>query len=107
MAEAQKATMEVGFLNKLKNISDGDAIMGIAIVAILAVMLLPLPGSMLDIFLAINISFAIVILLTAIYTLKPLDFIIYPSLLLVTTLFRLALNVASTRLILLHGHEGP
>jgi len=107
MAEAQKATMEVGFLNRLKNISDGDAIMGIAIVAILAVMLLPLPGSMLDIFLAINISFAIVILLTAIYTLKPLDFIIYPSLLLVTTLFRLALNVASTRLILLHGHEGP
>ncbi len=107
MAEVNKIALNQIVFNRLKNISDSDAIMGLGVVAILAVMLLPLPGYVLDIFLAINISFAIVILLTAIYTLKPLDFIIYPSLLLVTTLFRLALNVASTRLILLHGHEGP
>lgn len=106
MAQARNSGMHQRLLEGLKQISDSDALMGIGIVSILAVMLLPLPGRMLDIFLAINISFAIVILLTSIYTLHPLDFIIYPSLLLVTTLFRLALNVATTRLILLRGHEG-
>lgn len=106
MAEAAQTTITGIITQRLRNISDSDALMGIGVVSILSVMLLPLPGSVLDIFLSLNISFAIVILLTAIYTLKPLDFIIYPSLLLVTTLFRLALNVASTRLILLHGHEG-
>ncbi|MGC8720620.1 MAG: FHIPEP family type III secretion protein, partial [Thermodesulforhabdaceae bacterium] len=106
MAEAAQTTITGIITQRLRNISDSDALMGIGVVSILSVMLLPLPGSVLDIFLSLNISFAIVILLTAIYTLKPLDFIIYPSLLLVTTLFRLALNVASTRLILLQGHEG-
>lgn len=106
MAEAVQQTIWGILTQRLKNISDSDAAMGIAVVAILSVMLLPLPGSFLDVFLSLNISFAVVILLTAIYTLKPLDFIIYPSLLLVTTLFRLALNVASTRLVLLQGHEG-
>lgn len=86
--------------------SDSDALLGIGVVVILAVMLLPLPARFLDVLLVLNITFALVILLTAIYTLKPLDFSIFPSLLLITTLFRLSLNVASTRLILLHGHEG-
>ncbi len=106
MAEASKPSLTMFLSERIKNISDSDAIMGVAVAAILSVMLLPLPGHILDIFLSLNISFALVILLTAIYTLKPLDFIIYPSLLLITTLFRIALNVASTRLILLHGHEG-
>jgi len=83
-----------------------DASLSIAVVAILLVMIIPLPTAMLDIFLAFNITLGIVILLTAIYTLKPLDFSIFPGLLLITTLYRLALNVASTRLILLNGHEG-
>ena len=93
-------------LQRLKSISDSDAVMGIGVVVILAIMLLPLPARFLDILLVLNITFALVILLTSIYTVKPLDFSIFPSLLLITTLFRLALNIASTRLILLHGHEG-
>lgn len=93
-------------LERLKRISDSDAMLGVGVVVILAVMLLPLPARFLDLLLVLNITFALVILLTAIYTLKPLDFSIFPSILLITTLFRLSLNVASTRLILLHGHEG-
>ncbi len=95
------------FLERLKHVSDSDAVMGLGIVVILSVMLLPLPAPILDVLLAVNISLGLVILLTAIYALKPLDFAIFPSVLLVTTLLRLALNVATTRLILLRGHEGP
>jgi len=80
--------------------------MGIGMVAILSVMLLPLSSRFLDVLLVVNISVGLVILLTAIYSYKPLDFAVFPSLLLVTTLFRIALTVASTRLVLLHGHEG-
>jgi flagellar biosynthesis protein FlhA len=79
----------------------------IGVVTILVVMIIPLPSILLDFLLALNITVAITILLIALYTLKPLDFFIFPPLLLVTTLFRLSLNVASTRLILLHGNEGP
>ena len=66
----------------------------------------PCPLSLLDIFLSFNITFALVVLLTGMYTRRPLDFSIFPTVLLFTTGFRLVLNVASTRLILLHGHEG-
>jgi len=79
----------------------------IAVVTILVVMIIPLPSIILDFLLALNITIAITILLIAMYTLKPLDFFVFPPLLLVTTLFRLSLNIASTRLILLHGNEGP
>ncbi len=78
----------------------------IGVVTVLVVMIIPLPTMVLDFLLALNITLSITILLIAMYTLKPLDFSIFPSLLLVTTLFRLSLNVASTRLILLHGNEG-
>ena len=78
----------------------------IGVVTILGVMIIPLPPMLLDFLLALNITIAITILLIAMYTVKSLDFSIFPSLLLVTTLFRLSLNVASTRLILLHGNEG-
>lgn len=94
------------FYRRLKQISDNDALMGVGVVMILSVMLLPFPSSVLDLFLTINIATGLIILLTSIYTLKAVDFVIFPSLLLITTLFRLALNVSSTRLILLHGHEG-
>lgn len=90
----------------LKGLSDADAVLGVGVVAVLAVMLLPVPSRVLDVLLAINISFGVLILLTTIYTTKPLDFGIFPTLLLITTLFRLALNVASTRLILLKGDQG-
>ena len=69
--------------------------MGIGMVAILSVMLLPLPSSFLDVLLITNISVGLIILLTAIYSYKPLDFMVFPSLLLVTTLFRSALTVAA------------
>ena len=92
--------------DRLKMISDGDALLGIGMVAILSVMLLPLPSTFLDVLLIVNLSAAFVILLTAVYSSKPLDFAIFPSLLLVTTLFRIALAVAATRLVLLHGDQG-
>ncbi|MDY7034715.1 MAG: flagellar biosynthesis protein FlhA [Thermodesulfobacteriota bacterium] len=78
----------------------------IGVISILIVMIIPLPPILLDFLLALNITISITILLIAMYTLKSLDFSIFPSLLLLTTLFRLSLNVASTRLILLHGNEG-
>ena len=79
----------------------------IGVVTVLIVMIIPLPPMLLDFLLALNITLAITILLIAMYTIRPLDFSVFPSVLLVTTLFRLSLNVASTRLILLHGNEGP
>ena len=85
---------------------NSDAVLAVGVVGILMVMIIPLPSGMLDVFLALNITMGVVILLTAVYTLKPLDFSIFPGLLLLTTLYRLSLNVASTRLILLNGHEG-
>ncbi len=84
-----------------------DILMIVAFIGILMAMVLPLPPMVLDFFLALNISFGIMVLITTMYTTKPLEFSIFPSLLLVLTLFRLSLNVASTRLILLHGSEGP
>ena len=84
-----------------------DILMVVAFIGILMAMILPLHPIVLDFFLALNISFAIVVLITTMYTKAPLEFSIFPSLLLVLTLFRLSLNVASTRLILLHGNEGP
>ncbi|MEE9557390.1 MAG: FHIPEP family type III secretion protein, partial [Candidatus Adiutricales bacterium] len=67
----------------------GDFILGVGVVAILGVMIIPLPTSLLDFLLTFNITLAIVVLLTAMYTLKPLEFSVFPSLLLIVTLFRL------------------
>lgn len=103
---AKQAIASNLFFERLKAATDGDAIMGIGVVTVLSVMLLPLPSAFLDVLLIINISSGLVVLLTAIYSYRPLDFIVFPSMLLVTTLFRISLNVASTRLVLLHGHEG-
>ncbi len=83
-----------------------DVIVALALVAILLVMIIPIPTVLLDVFLATNITVALLILIISLYTARALDFGVFPSLLLATTLFRLSLNVASTRLILLHGNEG-
>ncbi len=93
-------------LQRLKIMSDSSAIVGVVVVMVLAVMLLPVSGHVLDLLLAVNIAISLVILLTSVYTVKPLEFAVFPTLLLLTTLFRIALNVATSRLILLHGHEG-
>lgn len=84
----------------------GDLLIAIGVVSILGVMILPVPPFILDLLLSFSISLAIVILVTGIYIRKPLDFSVFPSILLITTLYRLALNIASTRLILLRGNEG-
>ncbi len=85
----------------------GEFLLPLGIVGILFVMILPVPPIILDLLLSFNITVAIIILLVAVYVTKPLDFSTFPILLLVTTLFRLSLNVASTRLILLNGDKGP
>ena len=85
---------------------NSDIYVAVALIGILALMIIPLPSFLLDIFLAANITVALCILLVCLYTQHALDFSVFPSVLLVTTLFRLALNIASTRLILLHGSEG-
>jgi flagellar biosynthesis protein FlhA len=76
------------------------------IVVILAMIMLPLPAFLLDIFFTFNIAFSLIILLVVVYTLKPLDFGSFPTVILLATLLRLALNVASTRVVLLEGHNG-
>ncbi len=83
-----------------------DIFMGIGVLAVLVIILVPLPTFALDILLTFSLTMAIIILMVGMYTTNPLNFSSFPSLLLVITLYRLALNIASTRLILLHGSEG-
>jgi flagellar biosynthesis protein FlhA len=78
----------------------------IGIFALLALMVLPIPALLLDIFFVLNIAISIAVLMVALNARRPLDFSSFPSVLLFTTLLRLALNVASTRVVLVHGHEG-
>jgi flagellar biosynthesis protein FlhA len=79
----------------------------ILIVLILAMMTLPLPTLALDLMFTFNIAVSMIVLLVALFAMRPLDFSVFPSVLLVTTLLRLSLNVASTRVVLLQGHQGP
>ncbi len=83
-----------------------DVVLAAAVIGIIVVMILPLPPFILDILLTLSISLSVIILLVSLYIIKPLEFSSFPFVLLIATLFRLALNVASTRLILLHGYEG-
>ncbi|HUE64061.1 MAG TPA: flagellar biosynthesis protein FlhA [Rhizomicrobium sp.] len=87
-------------------IRKSDLGLAIGIMAILVVLILPLPTWMLDVSLAFSLSFSILILMTAVFIRKPLEFSSFPTILLITTMMRLALNLASTRLILGHGNEG-
>jgi flagellar biosynthesis protein FlhA len=77
------------------------------VIAILALMVLPIPAWLLDGFFTLNIAVALMVMMVAAYMIKPLDFAAFPSVLLLTTLMRLSLNVASTRVVLLEGHTGP
>jgi flagellar biosynthesis protein FlhA len=83
-----------------------DLGLAIGIMAILVVLILPLPPWLLDVCLAFSLSFSILILMTAVFIVKPLEFSAFPTVLLITTMMRLALNLASTRLILSRGNEG-
>jgi len=100
---AEQTAGSVGAIT-LKN--NFDIYVGVAIVGVLSLLIIPLPPLVLDLFLAANLTIALAILMVCLYTTQPLDFSVFPSVILVTTLYRLALNIASTRLILLHGNEG-
>jgi len=94
----------MSLFQKVKN-KEG-VLVALGMIGILGLMLLPLPPVLLDLFLSVSVALSVVIVITAIFINKPLDFSIFPSLLLMTTLYRLALNIASTKLILLRGGEG-
>jgi len=84
----------------------GDLALAFGVLTILVVLILPLPAVVLDLFLAISITLSILILMTALFIQTPLEFSAFPTILLISTMLRLSLNLASTRLILSHGHEG-
>src|SRR5690554_3666196 len=77
------------------------------VLAVLAMVILPMPPFLLDTLFSFNITLSMIILLVAVYTKRPLDFAAFPTILLIATLLRLGLNIASTRVVLLNGHEGP
>jgi flagellar biosynthesis protein FlhA len=79
----------------------------VLIIMILAMMVLPLPTILLDLLFTFNIALSLIVIMVSMYTLRPLDFAVFPTVLLVTTLLRLSLNVASTRVVLMEGHTGP
>src|SRR5262249_1294573 len=95
---------------RLGNIADllkrGDIALAVGVMTILVVLILPLPPVLLDLFLAVSIILSVLILMTALFIHAPLEFSAFPTVLLIATMLRLALNLASTRLILAHGHEG-
>ena len=77
------------------------------VVVLLAMMVVPLPAMALDLMFTLNITLSIIVMLAVVYVMRPLEFSMFPTVLLVATLFRLTLNVASTRVVLMRGHEGP
>ncbi|NQW44007.1 MAG: flagellar biosynthesis protein FlhA [Deltaproteobacteria bacterium] len=89
-----------------KLLKHSDIIVALGVLGILVVMILPIPAFLMDMFLVTNITVSIAILLVSVYAGRPLDFSVFPTVLLFATLFRLALNIASIRLILVNGHEG-
>ena len=84
-----------------------DMALAVGVVAIIGMLILPMPGWMLDMGLALSITLSVMILMTALFIEKPLQLSAFPTILLIATMLRLGLNLASTRLILAHGHEGP
>jgi flagellar biosynthesis protein FlhA len=93
-------------LNNVKSLTQGNLGIPLMLMGLLGMMILPMPAFMLDVFFTFNITLSIVILLVCVYALRPMEFASFPTVLLVATLLRLALNVASTRIVLLNGHEG-
>ena len=102
MAEESTAGTKFG----IKSLLRGDIGLALGVVGILVVLILPMPTWMLDISLALSLTFSVLILMTVLFIEKPLELSSFPSILLIATMIRLALNLASTRLILEHGHRG-
>ncbi len=101
MANQNQLTGQIPFVAK-----NSDVLMAVAVISIMAFMVMPLPTLLLDLLLSFSITFSLIIILASMYVQHPLEMSAFPSILLLITLFRLALNVASTRIILLHGNEG-
>lgn len=101
-ASVEKST----FLQNARELSRGNLGIPVLLLVMLAMMTLPLPPFLLDVFFTFNITLALVVLCVAVYAMRPLDFAVFPTILLIATLLRLALNVASTRVVLLEGHAG-
>ncbi|MGB1239148.1 MAG: flagellar biosynthesis protein FlhA [Pseudomonadales bacterium] len=93
-------------IKQVRGFTDGNLGIPLVLLIILAMVILPMPAFLLDVFFTFNIALSIVVLLVGVYAMRPLDFAAFPTILLVATLMRLALNVASTRVVLLYGHEG-
>jgi flagellar biosynthesis protein FlhA len=94
-------------LKTIKQISGRGLGAPVIMLAMLAMMMLPLPPFVLDVLFSFNIAMSLVILLAVVYVMRPLEFAAFPTVVLMATLLRLALNIASTRVVLLHGHDGP
>ncbi len=103
-ANSGGGTSGADFIEKFKR---GDIALAVGVIAILVVLIMPMPGWLLDISLALSLALSALILLTVLFIERPLDLSAFPTILLIATMLRLALNLASTRLILTHGHEGP
>jgi flagellar biosynthesis protein FlhA len=106
MATASKPSSPGNPLNIGTYLHRTDLAFALALISILVMLIMPMPKVLLDMAIAISITFSVLILMTALFIEKPLDFSVFPTVLLVSTMIRLALNVASTRLILSNGHEG-
>jgi flagellar biosynthesis protein FlhA len=107
MSSAAQTGKQGGLVGGFEALSrHGDVAMALGVVAILVVLILPMPTWLLDISLAISITLSVMILMTSLFIMRPLEFSSFPTILLISTMLRLALNLASTRLILTHGHEG-
>ncbi|WP_183165113.1 flagellar biosynthesis protein FlhA [Azomonas macrocytogenes] len=92
--------------NNIAGFGRGNLGVPLLVLVMLGMMTLPIPAFLLDVFFTFNIALSIVVLLVSVYAMRPLDFAVFPTILLVSTLLRLALNVASTRVVLLHGQDG-
>ncbi|MCD5973450.1 Flagellar biosynthesis protein FlhA [Pseudomonas savastanoi pv. glycinea] len=92
--------------SNLAGLGRGQLGVPLLLLVMMAMMMLPIPPFLLDVFFTFNIALSIVVLLVCVYALRPLDFSVFPTILLVATLLRLALNVASTRVVMLHGQDG-
>lgn len=108
MAKTKEKTLAQRALPFFKAVSESrDLTVVVFIISILAIIIVPLPSAVLDFFLTISIAVSVLIILISLYIGKPTDFTAFPTLLLIVTLFRLALNVSTTRMILSEGHQGP
>ena len=106
MSNALTETAAPGWGDRLRGVPVAAAAAPLLLLTMLAMVVLPLPPFMLDLLFTFNIAVSLMVVLAVVYVMRPLDFSVFPTILLLATLLRLALNVASTRIVLLNGHEG-